>query len=68
MPIDNLVRKGSAARHSGVGCFDSEEKNFVVQQEFVHLSPTNGNFTAFLDCLNEPYKKYLRDHDRPDCK
>ncbi len=42
--------------------FDSEEENFVVQHEFVHLSFYKEEFAAFLECLNEAHKKYHEEH------
>ena len=38
--------------------FDSEEEDFVVQHEFVHLSFYKGEFAAFLECFNEAHKKF----------
>jgi hypothetical protein len=42
--------------------FDSDDENFVVQHEFVHLSFHKREFEAFLHCLNKSWKKYLEDH------
>ncbi len=35
--------------------------SLLPHREFVHLSFDKREFTAFLDCLNESYKKYLED-------
>jgi hypothetical protein len=39
--------------------FDSDEDNFVVQHDFVHLSFHKREFTAFLECLNKAIGRYV---------
>jgi len=62
MAIHDLVRKETPHGTVTAVWFDSDEDNFVVQHEFVHLSFHKREFMTFLDCLNESYKKYLEEH------
>ena len=62
MAIHDLARKETPHGTVTAVWFDSDEENFVVQHEFVHLSFHRREFIAFLECLNESYKKYLEDH------
>ena len=62
MAIHDLARKETPHGTVMAVWFDSDDDNFVVQHEFVHLSFHKREFMAFLDCLNKSYKKYLEDH------
>jgi hypothetical protein len=42
--------------------YDSEEENFVVQHEFLHLSSYKEDFAVFLERLNEAQNKYPEQH------
>jgi hypothetical protein len=57
MAIHDLVRKETPHGTVTAVWYDSDEDNFVVQHEFVHLSFHKREFTAFLDCLNESCKR-----------
>jgi len=62
MAIHDLARRGTPHGTVTAVWFDSDGENFVVQHEFVHLSFHKREFTAFLDCLNASYEKYVEDH------
>jgi hypothetical protein len=62
MAIHDLARKQTAHGTVTAVWYDSEEENFIVQHEFVHLSSYKEEFAAFLECLNEAQKKYRGQH------
>ncbi|HUY15081.1 MAG TPA: hypothetical protein VMX16_15855 [Terriglobia bacterium] len=62
MAIHDLAKKETPHGTVAAVWFDSDEENFVVQHEFVHLSFHKREFENFLECLNESWKKYQEDH------
>jgi hypothetical protein len=62
MAIHDLARKETPHGTVTAVWFDSEEENFVVQHEFVHLSFYKDEFASFLECLKEAHKKYQEHH------
>ncbi len=62
MAIHALAPKETAHGTVTAVWFDSDEENFVVQHEFVHLSFYREEFGAFMECMNEPQKKYREHH------
>jgi hypothetical protein len=62
MAIHDLARKETAHGTVTAVWFHSEEENFVVQHEFVHLSFYKEEFAAFLECLNEAHEKFQEQH------
>jgi hypothetical protein len=62
MAIHDLLPKETPHGTVTAEWYDSDEENFVVQHEFVHLSFHKREFEVFLDCLNKSYEKYLEDH------
>jgi hypothetical protein len=62
MAIHDLARKETAHGTVTAVWFDSEEENFVVQHEFVHLSFYKDEFASFLECLKEADKKFREQH------
>jgi hypothetical protein len=56
-----IVDLGSKTTSQGVVTavwYDDEEKNFVVQHEFVHLSFYEPDFVAFVETLAEAKAKF----------
>lgn len=53
MAIHDLARKETPHGTVTAVWFDSEDENFVVQHEFVHLSFHKREFMSFLECLND---------------
>jgi hypothetical protein len=62
MATHDLARKETPHGTVTAVWFDSEEENFVVQHEFVHLSFYKDEFASFLECLNKAHKKYQERH------
>ena len=53
MAIHDLVRKETPHGTATAVWFDSDEDNFVVQHEFVHLSFHEREFEALLDASEQ---------------
>jgi hypothetical protein len=62
MAIHDLAKRETPHGTVTAVLFDSDDNNFVVQHEFVHLNFHKREFKAFLECPNESWQKYQRDH------
>jgi len=58
MPIRDLASKTTSQGVVTAVWYDEEEKNFVVQHEFVHLSFYEPDFIAFVDTLLEARSRF----------
>ncbi len=60
MAIRDLAGKTTSQGVVNAVWYDEEEKNFVVQHEFVHLSFYEPDFLAFVDTLVEARTRFER--------
>jgi len=58
MSIRDLASKTTSQGVVTAVWYDEEEKNFVVQHEFVHLSFYEPDFMAFVEALVEARAKF----------
>ena len=58
MPIHDLASKTTPQGVVNVVWYDDEERNFVVQHEFLHLSFYEPDFIAFVETLVEARSKF----------
>jgi len=60
MAIRDLASKTTPQGSVTAVWYDEQEKNFVVQHEFVHLSFYEPDFVVFVDALVEAKTKFER--------
>ncbi len=58
MPIHDLASKTTPQGVVNAVWYDDEERNFVVQHEFLHLSFYEPDFMAFVETLVEAKSKF----------
>jgi hypothetical protein len=61
MSIRDLARKTTPQGVVTAVWYDEQEKNFVVQHEFVHLSFYEPDFVAFVEALVEAKTKFEKE-------